>query len=281
MANRKIRRPIFIVGCNNSGTSMLTTALLCHSQLCGTPLMEYPDDLGQRHHVEIQDLPEMPRIAKHHLGKCTFRAWGCGEFKSAYYLTEDDYTPYVARTIRKVLGQFSQEGKRLLFKTPSNVLRARMYQAVFPDADFIGVYRNGYAVTEGTCRKRNLDRERPQFAGLRITIVQAATNWNNANTILLSQATTYLKRCLLISYESLVEQPKQTLHRVLDFLELPQYGFPIPSFRTDLNDIQISRLTPEQIEQVTENAWPMLRHFGYPILNPIPDRKRIQAAGLA
>ncbi|MFA6322828.1 MAG: sulfotransferase [Candidatus Buchananbacteria bacterium] len=276
----EIERPIFVIGCNNSGTSPFTKALQSHRQICGPPPMENTDDFGQRHPMEIIDLPGMPSIVRRQLGECSFRALGCAEFKGIDYVTEEQCTPAIAQEIRLALGRFTQPGKRFLGKNPSNVLRARLYQAVFLDADFIGIYRNGYAVAEGTRRKRLLDPERLQFAGLNITITQAATNWNNNNTVMLSMATTYLRRCLLVAYENLVEDPASTFKNVLDFLGLPTNGFQAPCLKKDLNKIQIERLTREEISHVTEAAWPMLRHFDYRILSPEPDREKIMTAGL-
>ncbi|MBW2664630.1 MAG: sulfotransferase, partial [Deltaproteobacteria bacterium] len=56
---QKLEKPIFVVGCCNSGTTILWRSLLSH-----------PDFSGPT--TEGQDLKTLPRCMKHFLGKQTF-----------------------------------------------------------------------------------------------------------------------------------------------------------------------------------------------------------------
>lgn len=249
-----IERPIFVIGCNNSGTTILWQALKQH------PLLSGPD-------VEGQDLEDLPMKLRHFLGKATFRLWAHPQFKLSYYLTEADFRQDEADKTAEVYGRFVRPGTRFIEKTPSNVGRAQLLQAYFPDAYFVPIVRNGYAVAEGTVRKRKDDPDRPQFAGLFTTIEEAAEQWFRANFFILSQGH-FLKRYLdpPVKYEDLVADPESVLYRVLQFCDLPTEGFPIPTFRQGLNDEQIARLSLYEIEVVTRIAGPALFHFGYEIL---------------
>jgi len=272
----KLTKPIFIMGSPNSGTSMVWNSLLNHPHLCGPGLMDHADDLGQFHNIETKDLPGMPKVSQNSFGKSTFRMFAHPVFRGADY--RDDATPYTTRAIKTVLGRYGQKGKRDVFKTPSEVMRAGMYETIFPDASLIGIRRNPYAVAEGIRRKRMKDPERPEFEGLRTTIEQSAQQWLYSNLVLEYQSHA-LKRCCIVYYEDFVNNTRETLHNILCFLGLPKDGLSIPSLRTDLNGLQISRLTEKEKEIISEICWPMVL-WGYRNIYPIPDKTRIESAGL-
>ena len=73
-----MKKPIFIFGCCNSGTTPLWRALKQHKGLSG------PD-------IEGQDLQDLPASMKQYVGKATFRLWAHPKFKLCYYATENDY----------------------------------------------------------------------------------------------------------------------------------------------------------------------------------------------
>ncbi len=248
----RIEKPIFIFGCCNSGTTKLWQALKCHQDTSG------PEKEGQ-------DLEGLPDSMRHYLGKATFRLWAHPRFKLCYYRTEKDYDEIEKSKITDLYKRYVQPGKRFITKSPADTLRARLIQEYFPDAYFIGIVRNGYAVSEGIVRKRKLDPERPQFEGLHTTIDEAAEQWFRANAILLSHEK-FLRKYKIIKYEDLVENPEDALFSVLEFCGLSTDEFPIPPFDVTLNQQQISRLSDYDTETVTRIAQPMLIHFGYEVL---------------
>lgn len=248
----KISRPIFVFGCPNSGTTVLWEALKSHPELSG------PE-------VEDQDIAGMPDSMRHHLGKATFRLWAHPKFGLAYYVSGKDYNEDDARKLRVIYRQSLLPKTRLVVKSPAHTLRARLIQAYFPDAYFVAIVRNGYAVTEGIVRKRKHDPDRPQFKGLTTTIEEASEQWFRANVVVVSHQK-FLRRYLIVRYEDLVEEPECTLHKVLDHCRLDKTGFSIPIFEKDKNQEQITRLTKEEIEIVSRIAGPMLYHFGYDVL---------------
>lgn len=249
----KIEKPIFIFGCCNSGTTKLWQTLKNHQDTSG------PD-------IEGQDLEGLPDSMRHYLGKATFRLWAHPKFKLCYYKTEEDYDENDRQKLIKVYQQFQKPEKRFITKSPADTLRARLIQAYFPDAYFIAIVRNGYAVSEGIVRKRKSDPERPQFEGLHTTIDEAAEQWFRANTIVASHEK-FLRRYKVVRYEELVENPQDTLLSVLEFCGLSTDRFSIPCFDTALNQQQISRLSDYEIEVVTKIAQPMLIHYGYDVLS--------------
>lgn len=271
----KVKRPVFIVCCPNSGSSILQTALVAHPDLCGTPLMELPDAYGQRQHIEHQEL-DVPEEFKQHLGLTkTSRRWAIPGHGDAYYVNEDDWTASIDRQVKAVLGQHVQPGKRLILKNPSDALRVRLLQRIFPDALFIWIVRNGYATVKSIRERALYDSARPRLAGIKISPEEAAQQWFYANVaIMLSWS--HLNHGLVVRYEDLVGQTRETLYRVLDFLELEKTGFPIPRFKRTLNQQRIRQMNSEEIELVSQIGWPMLREFNYEILTPYKDGKGLR-----
>lgn len=249
----RIEKPIFIFGCCNSGTTKLWQALKNHQYTSGLD-------------IEGQDLDGLPDSMRHYLGKATFRLWAHPRFKLCYYRTENDYDETERYVITELYKKYLKLEKRFITKSPADTLRARLIQEYFPDAYFIAIVRNGYAVSEGIVRKRKSDPERPQFEGLHTTIDEAAEQWFRAN-IIISSHEKFLRKYKIIKYEDLVENPQDTLFSILKFCELSTDNFPIPPFDTTLNQQQISRLTDYEIETVTRIAQPMLFHYSYEVLS--------------
>ncbi len=262
-----IREPIFVMGCSNSGTTILWNALKSHPAICGPP-------------VEGQELDGMPLPMIHFMGKHTFRMWahylheqppkkGDGDdvpgSRLPYYFTEKNWSIEHQQRIEKTYQPYLKPNARLCDKSPAHTLRARFIQRCFPDATFIGVVRNGYAVAEGIVRKRKFDPERPQFRGLYTEINDAAWQWRKANEVLLSYHN-YLNRFTIVRYEDLVLNPKKTLHNLLDFCRLDKDTFQIPILNNQKNREQISQLKNDEMKTITRIAEPMLRQIGYDVI---------------
>jgi len=244
----KITRPIFLFGCPNSGTTILWRALRSHPGLSGPG-------------VEDQDIEGMPDSMRHHLGNATFRLWAHPKFGLAYYVTEEDYNEEDAQRLRIIYRKSLVPGTRLVVKSPAHTLRARLIQAYFPDACFVAIVRNGYAVAEGIVRKRKYDPDRPQFKGLATTTKEAAEQWFRANVVVVSHQQ-FLRNYLIVRYEDLVQNPETTLYQILDHCGLARTSIQV-NFEQGKNDEQITRLTREESDTITRIAGPMLQHFGY------------------
>ncbi len=248
-----MKKPIFIFGCCNSGTTILWQAIKKHKSVSGP-------------HVEGQDLEGMPHSMRQYHVKSTLRLWAHPQFKLCYYRTEKNYNEHDKQKIIEVFNQHIQPRTRLVTKSPPDTLRARLIQSYFHDAYFVAIVRNGYAISEGIVRKRKYDPERPQFKGLFTSIDEAAEQWFRSNAIIVSHEK-YLRKYKIIKYEDLIEDPKSTLLSILDFCGLDNTDFPIPRFIKGLNEEQISRLSEYEIETITRIAQPMLIHFDYEIRN--------------
>ncbi len=117
MAGKSIERPIFIIGAPRSGTSMLYAILRTSSKLAHWP--------GEAHEVWEAD---------HHPA---LRGWDSNA------LSAEDADPDTRARIRRDFFLVTGTGKRLIDKTPRNALRIGFIDAVFPDARYIFLQRDG------------------------------------------------------------------------------------------------------------------------------------------
>ena len=230
----------FIVGCNNSGTTLL-------QDLLGKtlPVSIQPHE-GQRYTNALR---------KAH--KRGFeRVWT--EFIDELQMSYDDSTACIPRLLHDWLREYETPMEHILIeKTTANAVRMPWLQKAFPNSYFIGLVRNGYAVTEGILRKgqKSIDR--------------GARHWNTVNKIMLDDAL-HIQRFLKISYEEMTAQPYACLQRITEFLDLEKNNLvPFVSATPILDDVRnmnaesIGRLNVNDMNIVRREAKEMLNHLGY------------------
>ncbi len=238
----------FIVGCNNSGTSLLQDILDC-SGLIST----FPHE-GQRY------TNVLARAAR----RGHERVWS--EFIHDLRLTADDSLVNVPRLVHDWMAELSQPVKEIILeKTTANAVRMEWLQEAFPQSYFIGLVRNGYAVTEGISRKGGKSVER------------GARHWNLTNKIMLEDAK-HIEHFLEIRYEDLVEKPFDVVQQVaaligLDYDDLSQgitkqYSLDVITDSSmkdvrNFNTESIARLAPDEVSKIYNEAAEMLDYFGY------------------
>jgi hypothetical protein len=117
----ELRRPIIIIGTHRSGTTFLGKVFRAH-----------PD-------VAYWEEPRHVWAWKHN-------------FRSSDALAAKDAKPGIVRHIHRAFRErMESEGKsRFCEKTPSNCLRLDFIEAVFPDAIYVHIYRDGRAVVRST-----------------------------------------------------------------------------------------------------------------------------------
>lgn len=241
-------RWMFIVGCNNSGTSLLHEIF----RNCG--------QVSTLRHEGQRYSRALPRAYK----KGHDRVWSefiddlkvapCKSAELAPRLAHD-WIHHLAKPIRPVIVE----------KTPANMVRMPFLQKSFPSAGFIGIIRNGYAVAEGIRRKAGKPLDR------------AARHWAKTNTIMIKEAD-QLNRFLEIRYEDMVGDFNAAAERLAEFVgidvaPLIRAGRGRFSYETilgnqklpvcNLNLQSISRLSNSDIDIIRKNAAPLIDQLGY------------------
>ncbi len=225
----------FIVGCNNSGTTLL------HDLLA-----KAPDVSALRHEGQVytRAIPRAERRGHE-------RVWS--EFLDELRLDASDSFAAAPRLIHDWMRAYHPRPKNwLLEKTTANAVRMPWLQEIFPTAHFIAVVRNGYAVSEGIKRKGHKE------------VGRAAKHWAAVNQIVLRDAAV-LGRFLLVRYEDITRKPDQTLQRICQFLGWSDYCIDFSRSMRDQNPRSFARLTSSEVETIRREAEVLLDEFGYSI----------------
>lgn len=251
---------IFIMGCNDSGTSLLYNILGEHPQIA--KVASESVNLSNIWPSYITNV--LPSSLKLGLD----RAYS--ERLDIFHLTEKD-TSIDENRLRydwlNIVKAQKREGRPyLLEKTTENAIRSRWLQKIFPNSYFISIVRNGYATCEGLRRNTNYLIER------------CAKHWNMTNKIMLEDSK-HLKKFKLIKYEDFTEDPKKILSDIADFLEVEKEPFQKLVIKTwqiqniygksmtirNLNQASIDRLSKEDIDIIAKEAKETLKYFNYSI----------------
>ena len=246
----KNKKWVFLVGCYNSGTTLLSELLGQH------PLISALETEG--HFITDQFVKDydigLPRM------------WVDRE--DIFRLDENDTFPDPVRVLKEWSMRLDLKKPVLLEKSPPNSAKTRWLQKHFENPHFIGIVRNGYAVAEGITRKAN-----PKHLINSWPIDKSAYQWSRSNEVLLEDAK-HQKKFMWISYEDLVNDTIGTLNKITEFLCIDNF-LQFESDKNwsiherdekirDMNEDSISRLKDLQIKEINRVAGEMLDKFGYP-----------------
>lgn len=254
-----IDRPLFIVGCPRSGTGLLHQVMRLHPSLawvtpvsnwiCGKPWFRHvPPRLALGLDTLLTRLPaaslpsflrgpydgslEVANLPETHEGHSIWNAY-CPD-RTHHACSADDVTREAHTGLRDVVRWHLayHQRPRFLSKTPRSALRVAFLHAVFPDARFVHLVRDGRAVVASILGRRRaahgtLDRwwgarppgwedilsESPvrQAAWMWITFLE--TFERAAHT--LPDAATYTVR-----YETFTHDPEPTLRALFNWADL-------------------------------------------------------------
>lgn len=181
---------LFIIGCNNSGTTLLKNILGSYH------LVKPIEGEGQ---YRTKALPT-------DRGEGVARVFS--EKLETFRLTESDDGNYL-RVFYDWYHHIkpNKDCHYILEKTTVNSLRTRWLQHHFPKAHFIIIFRRPYGVCEGMKRKAN------------ISIEQAAKHWEKTNSILFNDLN-FLKHKLIVTYDEFTESPIEVINKIEEFLLL-------------------------------------------------------------
>ena len=235
---------VFVVGCYNSGTTLLHNVLASHPDIASLPKegqyctdqLQVPADIGLARSWALK--PEIFCLG-----------------------TRSDNPPDAERIKRQWSSMMMpRECKTYIEKSIPNAARIPWLENNFENARFVGIVRNGYAVTEGIMRKGGR------------TVEQAAEQWAESNRIMLrdldSASSSYL-----LTYEEFTQNPEELLTKVFEFLGLPsikispgQKLWQIHGLKSEIRNMNgksLERLNDEEKAVVKRMGQPLLSRFGY------------------
>jgi hypothetical protein len=227
-------RPIFVIGCGQSGTSILGRSLGAH------PDVAY---LHERSDLWIAAFPEAD-------------IWTAeaGRRGGKIRLDERDYTPARGTALRRAFASelAVQRRPRLCEKLPINAFRLRLVGRVFPDARFVYISRDGIEVARsiawmatarrwfgvGDVKWRRLSELAETFAPLQGIAAECRTPFHMGllewvlSTAFAEEFFRHRANAVVaIRYETLAAAPIETLATVIDRCGLPPHDGPGDFFR--------------------------------------------------
>ena len=254
-----LRAPIFIVGLNKSGTSLLYLMLSRHPSLSGLKpsedqgpksgsAMVYLRNHGLTEGHKVAGLPDKLRV---HSRSYMFAH---PHVLPEYRLTEKEVEPGDQTGVEEAYRQaMADPGKRLIEKSPPNLVRTRYLQALFPDAVFIHIVRDPYANVAANAKKR-------ERWG---SVEEQAAHWASGNAVYLNDSGG-LGRARTVRYEDLIAVPEATLRRICDVCWLDWSPAAILPVEQDVNGRLTAMLTREETDIISRAVPPELfKAFGY------------------
>ena len=248
------QRWIFVIGCYNSGTTLLASILRQHPEIAGLRTegvylandLPYPEAFG------------WPRM------------W-C-QCVDAVHIPVEGEAERAARIRRQWSLWYPRGARNLVEKSVANAARMPFLDAHFRPAYFIYIMRNGYAVAAGIRGKANLRRWRSPYADSGYPIELCARQWRVTDETV-EQDAAKVERFLAIRYEDLVTAPGDTLERITGFLDLApmpqtalQQSWNIHGSEAtlqDMNAASLARLGPADLDAIEAEAGARLRRHGY------------------
>lgn len=252
--NARLERPIFIIGCPRSGTTVATELFARHPDVVS--LSEAQEVWDPEHHLD----PE----ADHH--------W-----------TAERVTSEEARRLhaRFEFHRRLHRARRLLNKNPRSSVRLDYIRAVFPDACFLHVIRDGRAVVHSLLEETRKHPQRGQFPFgnfckppnwrelLRYpALEQAAWQWKEIVSHVLTRRQDLGASYHEFHYEDLCVDPRGVLREAYAFAGLRVDRDALGRLPEGLDSRNLKwkmALGSGDIEAVNRIQAPLLQQLGYPL----------------
>jgi len=248
----KDKKWVFIVGCYNSGTTLLSEMLGSHPDISALAT--------EGHFITDQFVKDyeigLPRM------------WV--EREDLFRLDEKNKGPDPIRVKKEWMMRLNLKKSVLVEKSPPNSARTRWLQHHFENAHFVCVIRNPYAVVEGIRRKANP----PSISG-NWPIEKCAYQWLR-NQQVLEEDAPYLKRILWVKYEDFSNSPGEAINTIAEFCGLSpahnagddmQFSIHERNQKVkNLNLESISRLSGAEIAKINDIAGEMIIKLGYTLI---------------
>jgi len=237
---------IFVIGCYNSGTSLLEQLFHQHPLIAGLP------GEGQF----LTDALVTPKSVG------VPRLWAEKEYLFRFQPTQK--VTEAQRVQADWLRQLDKQNTPFAIeKSPTNTARTLWLQHHFADPYFIHIVRNGYAVTLGIHKK-----VLTTFGDMPQLLHKAANQWKRSLEVV-REDSPKLKHFMEIRYEDLVEVTTQ-ICRFLNISPLPPEVFiqeydihGLHSVIKNQNSERLEKITPEQAKIIYDCAGKLLDEYGY------------------
>ncbi|NNC95216.1 MAG: sulfotransferase [Chitinophagales bacterium] len=233
---------IFVLGCYNSGTTLLHKLLASSSEIASLP--------GEGQFLTNQFL------VPSHVGLS--RLWI--KEMDKFYLEASNTGPNASK-IKKQWASYMNHPARNFYmeKSPTDIARIKWFEKHFDKPYFVGIVRNGFAVAEGIRRKASYP------------IDEAIMQWKKSNEIMFNDLESVQNK-IMISYEELTSDANGTMNKVFDFLSLPEVSYQessemdihgVKSGIENMNHLSFNNISEEDIAVIEKHAGDLLTKLKY------------------
>lgn len=243
-------RPIFIAGCDRSGTTLLGDILGRSRWAVTTPESQFIHDLLIQFNLGSFQSPEA--AAAWLLSHFRFVSWGMTlPLRELAQLIALDNPRATVENLIHCYVRFAHPDKTgadaWIDHTPDNFKYHAMLKRVFPEARFIHIVRDGRAVCASI---KSLDWG-PNNAYM------ASRHWATRLREAMAVEVAEGPNCLRVRFEDLLSDPEDVLHRICNFADLPfdvslldGGGMALPEFTRDQH-----RLIGKPLDTSRADAW--------------------------
>lgn len=247
--------PVFIIGTGRCGSSLLVEVLQSNDQIYTSQEEFYATFLesleaGFTQSDFLTDIIDFQRLTKESLSKRS-------ALKAFYIKVLFKYLVY----------REAKKGKRYLLKSPAVSLQLGQLNNYFPNAKYIHLYRNPYAVTLSLFKKEyfRVQRYRDHFTEEEFKTL-AAQYWN-VSMAAISKFLNVIKqdRYMEFSYESFTEAPEKHCEAIALFLSVdPNFQFDFAKVKS--TNYKIAGLNESEIQPLNAIFSEMATVKGYDLL---------------
>jgi hypothetical protein len=268
-------RPVFIGGCDRSGTTLLGSMLGAHSDCLCVPESQFK--VGA---LSAGDVDGRAMDAARVLGAISkdrrFRLWEVGIPPASVFEGElgGSYAALIEWIVSRYGARVGRPAPRVwVDHTPSNVRHAVTLLDIFPDARMIHLVRDGRAVAASLLPlpwgPNRIDRAARHWVEMVGHGLAAEARWGGS-------------RVARVRYEDVVQEPEATLRRLCAFLQIEYQprmlradGFRVPAYTREQHrrvgmppdpgrvDAWRKALSPRQVEIFESVVGDFLWCFGY------------------
>ena len=299
----KIDRPIFLLGTQGSGGTILSRLIRLHPDVVyitgNNRFWGGEDELHNK--VRFKYMPDTWVLRspgyRNMLGREKYhpifgfeRSWvyATDEFLPEYRKTEEDFSAVCEKSIvcaiKKCIRAYSKElnSSRFHDMSQSYCLKVPLLRKIFPDAKFIVLLRNPFAmcwreITRKTAKYDNYSNVPSQTRNLEL----ACQHWRNTYTTALDDLGN-TEDNITIRYEDFTNSPIDNINKVLEHCELDKkrYSFPDETTKTplgteakwkwwpllpDVNDKYLGELPDWAREMIENHCGDLIKRFNYEI----------------
>ena len=211
----KIKGRFFLVGCPRSGTTLLQSLIVAHSQIASFPESKFFQKVIASRCVYRRFNLAPPSARK--IFNCFFDDIDKPELKSLlpwYAISIPQYVDSFIAALDTVT--IEQNKSYWLEKTPEHLRRINAIEKLVDEPKFIHIVRNGANVVASLYE---MTQKYPEIWGQPRELSQYVTRWRN--DVLITSSHLHKPNHFLVRYENLLSDPSATLSKVCTFLEIP------------------------------------------------------------